>query len=917
MTPYRARTALLCIALTCSLLVITYSLNSWHHDRLNTERMRLAVTDISEQIGGIRALMASLVGLHQSAPAPQHSSLLLYSNQILEHADYITSIGRYEHVSQAERRSFEAHMSESGLLDYRIKGIDEHGNVSSLPAVEWSYPISVLEPLLPTNARLIGTNLGSLDGLEQMLDNIARTNGTLVTSFPESWPFGGHLVQFRPVYRGQQTPGTDATRWQQSAGGFWMSIDVTRLLSGLAARLSDFDIKVRVEHGDTVTALYSQEPRYNENLYLRFLYPSQQLTEVWTSDSGRLSIRFEKEVGFTGTALLVAASCMVAFLLLLLQFLSHQSTKRQSEQEQNRSREALYDAREMAERTLNAMQDAILTLDTDLRISHINPAAVILFKARPDDTLGRHFSEVIEFRLLEEPDTLLDLPTALQHLSHGSKGEFDVIPIANLHSDLILKLTLTSLHNQENTITGHVLVMRNVSHERRLTRKLAYQANHDSLTGCYNRHHFEQALAGLLDEMAFSDNQHALFYLDLDQFKTINDTCGHRAGDRLLKELTTRLSSIVREQDTLSRLGGDEFALLLTNVTAEHTQAISERLYKLFQGFIFHHEDKAFAVRASIGVVHLDQNCNNLNDVMTAADIACYAAKDAGRNNLLVYSADNHALAQRSEELSWLPRLQNALQNDEFLLYMQPIARLSKNEGETAGVPPESIEHFEFLLRLRDSEGMEFTPWQFIRAAERYDLMRQIDRWVIRTALRTIAELDGGPAGHCSYSINLSGQSVADPTLADYIREQFDQYKPNPEKVWFELTETAAIANFSVAVDLFHSIRDNGSLIALDDFGSGLSSFAYLKNMPIDIIKIDGQFVQDIASNRFDRHMVLAIHQLSTTMAVKTVAEYVENQEILDELTDIGIDYAQGYHIGKPASVEDTLVQCFSSRRVA
>ena len=916
-TPGRANTTLLCVLITCSLLFITYSLNKLHHDELNTERMRTAATDISEQIGGIRALMASLVGLHQSAMGSQGTSLLLFTEQILEHTDYITSIGRYDHVSQAERKSFEANMSESGILDYRIMGIDKNGRKTSLPSAKWTYPISVLEPLLPTNARLLGTDLGSLDGLEQILDTIARKNDILLTSFPKSWPFGGHLVLFRPVYLGQQAPVTDATRWQQSAGGFWISIDVAKLLSSLTARLSDFGIKVKVEHGDVVTALYSQEPRYKEALYLRFLYPRQQLSEEWITNSGKLSIQFEKEAGFTATVLLIAATAIVTFILVLLQFMSYQSAKRKSDKQQILSREALYEAREMAERTLNAVQDAIITLDTDLCISHINPAAVLLFNAKPNDTLGRPFAEVIEFQLIEEADTLLDLRSALQNLSHNSNGEFDVIPIANSHSDLVLKLTLTTLHSQEGVITGHVLVMRNISHERRLTRKLAYQANHDALTGCYNRHHFEQALAGLIDEMAFIDNCHALFYMDLDQFKIINDTCGHRAGDRLLKELTKHLSSIIREQDILSRLGGDEFGLLLTDVTPEQTRAISDRLFKLFQGFIFHHEDKAFAVRASIGVVHMDSSCKDLKDVMAAADIACYAAKDAGRNSMYVYSADDHALAERSEELSWLPRLQNALQNDEFVLYMQPIASLSREGSEATDEQMQTIEHFEFLLRLRNPDGTEFTPWQFIRAAERYDLMRQIDRWVIRTALRTIAELDGGPGSHCSYSINLSGQSVADPTLAEYIREQFEHYKPNPAKVWFELTETAAISNFSVAVDLFNSLREYGSLVALDDFGSGLSSFAYLKNMPIDIIKIDGQFVQEIVTNKFDRHMVLAIHQLSRTMGVRTVAEYVESREILEELIAIGIDYAQGFHIGKPATVEETMARCFNSQRAA
>ena len=916
-TPGRAHTALLCALVTCFVLFISYSLNQLHHKELNTERMRTAATEIREQIGGIRALIASLVGLHQSAPGSRDTSMQLFSEQILEHADYITSIGRYDHVSQADRKSFEANMSESGVLDFSITMLDENGQKTGLPAAEWYYPISVLEPRLPTNVRLLGTDLRSLDGLEQALDNIARKNEIMLTSFPESWPYGGHLVLFRPAYLGQQTPTTDATRWQQSAGGFWISIDVSSLLSGFTARLSDFDIKVMVERGGTITTLYSQEPHYKEARFLRYLYPAQQLTEKWTTNSGSLTIEFQQETGFSATALLITAACLVALILILLQFIAHKHSRHRSREERARSREALYEVREMAERSLNAVQDAIITLDARLCISHINPAAIILFNAKPNDTLGHPLLDIIEFQLVDEPGSPFDLPGALSNLTHSSKSEFDVIPIGHARSDLILKLTLTSLQNQEGETTGHVLLMRNISHERRLTEKLAYQANHDALTGCYNRHHFEQVLAGLIDEMAFSDSHHTLLYMDLDQFKIINDTCGHRAGDRLLKELTNHLTSIIREQDLLSRLGGDEFGILLTNVTAEQTRITTDRLFKLFQAFIFRHDNQAFAVRASIGVVHMDSTSGSLKDVMTAADIACYAAKDAGRNSIYVYSAHDGELAERTEELSWLPRLQNALQNDEFVLYMQPVARVDKTSDDTNDQESTSIEHFEFLLRLRDADGTEFTPWQFIRAAERYDLMRQIDRWVVRTALRTISEFNGGPSQHFSYSINLSGQSAADPTLSDYIREQFDYYKPNPQNIWFELTETAAVSHFSIARDLFKSIRELGCLIALDDFGSGLSSFGYLKNMPIDIIKIDRQFIHDITTDKFNRHMVLAIHQLSETMGVRTVAEYVENQETFDELADIGIDYLQGFHIGKAASIEETTAAYFTNRRAA
>lgn len=913
--PQWTHSVLLCALIIPVLLLTSYAMNRLRQESWNEDRMRIAATDIREQVGGIRALMASLVGLHQSSTVPRGAALNLLSEQVREHAEYVSSIGRYDKVSRDDRSSFEADSTNTGILSLRIKGVDENGRKIELSDAPWYYPISMLEPLLPSNARLLGSDLRSLKGFEQALNTITKKNDTLLTSFPSSWPYGGQLLLFKPVYLGQLQPQTDAARLQQAAGGFWMSIDVRKLLSAITARMGDFDIKVVVQRDDIQSPLYEQTARHEQPLYLRFLFPRQRFSEQWTTGSSSLTIRFERENGYTAMALVVSVLIAVALLVILWQLISFRTARRNSEQQQQLSREALYDVREMAERTLNAVQDAIITLDADLRISHINPAAVILFNAKPNDTLGRAFDDLIQLRLADDQDTLLDLQTALDNLANSSQGEFDVIPVAGTRADFTLKLTLTSSHNNEGAVIGHVLVMRNISHERRLSEKLAYQANHDALTGCYNRYYFEQKLAGLIDEMSFSDSRHTLCYMDLDQFKIINDTCGHRAGDRLLVELTEHLGSIIREQDILSRLGGDEFGLILTDVDPDLAQTISNRLFKLFQGFIFRHEEKSFAVRASIGVVNMDSSSSNLKDVMAAADIACYAAKDAGRNSMYVYSPDDDAVKERTSELSWLPRLQNALQNDEFVLHMQPLAFIGP---APSGSPPDrstSSQHFEFLLRLRNADGTEFTPWQFIRAAERYDLMRQIDRWVIRTALRTASELSGGPAGNCSYSINLSGHSTADPTLASYIVEQFDHYKVDPGRIWFEVTETAAISHFSIAIDLFNSIRELGCLIALDDFGSGLSSFGYLKSLPIDIIKIDRQYIQDIVTNKFDRHMVMAIQQLSQTMGVRIVAEFVENQEILDELTHIGIDYAQGFHIGKPATIEETMTRYLETRR--
>ncbi|ASJ75469.1 EAL domain-containing protein [Granulosicoccus antarcticus] len=906
----------LCGALLIPALLLTaHSINGLQQKEIAAERMRTAAYEISEKVGGIRTLMASLVGLYQASGQLDDQALMLFSKQIMEHADHVTSIARYEHIINSERRQFEKNLSETGIFNFEIGHMDSLGKRTIRRSAYQYHPITMLEPLRPDNARLIGADLASLEGLGKTLDFIARRNESLLTTFPDAWPYGRQMVFFRPVYLGQQIPATESERRRQAAGGFWITVDVEKFLGKIADRLSDFDISVQITQGDSTRLLFEQKAEVASPLYLRSLYPRQQFVEKWESDTSTLIISYQTQIGYSGYILCLSLASIMALMLVISQLYAQRRQRLIREQERQNDHDALFEIREMAEKTLNAVQDAIITLDADLCVSHINPAAVIQFNAKPSATIGKPLDQVVRFQMADERESLFDLEAALQNLSHNSRGEFDIVPIGHSHADFILNLTLSSSRNPNGDASGHVMVMRNVSQEYRLTAKLAYQANHDALTGCSNRYHFEQTLAGLIDELPFNDCQHALCYIDLDQFKVVNDSCGHRAGDRLLAELSEQLRPLVRNEDILSRLGGDEFGLLMIDVSPELANQIANRLFEFFQTHTFRHENKVFAVRACISVVQIDSDCDNMKDVLAAADIACFTAKDSGRNRLNVYSTTDVAINERSAELSWLPRLQNALQNDDFMLYLQPVASIALLADDPTVAS--SIQHFEFLLRMKGPGGEVLAPWQFIRAAERYDLMRQVDRWVIRNSLRTVAELKGGPGGTCSYSINLSGQSAADPTLKTFIQEQYDNYQITPSQIWFELTETAAISHISVANELFQSIRAMGSLIALDDFGSGLSSLGYLKNMPIDIIKIDGQFVREIAKNKIDRQMVLSIQQLGNVMGIKTVAEYVEDQDILDELIKIGIDYAQGYRIGEPAPVATSLRDIFGDQRAA
>ncbi len=885
-----------------ALLYTTYTLNYHNQNNRIKESTSQITHDISKKIEVLNTIMSSLIGLHYASTDLTDNELSLYAKELRSQTDFIESVGRYEYVTESDRIVFEERMSEKGLFNFKITDINQHGLPKPRKTLDSYYPISNLEPLEPENARLLGADLSVVANLRNKLAGITASNTSLLATLPAQWPAGGDMVIFAPVYRGNLAPSMPAARINQSAGGFWISIDMDALVASVNPNIKRFDVVARIKNADISTMVFGQlgiepEPAYFTSIYLR-----KAENIVWNIGNSSLTFNLQHDLGFTKPTLIYFLTALLTILAVTSLFTVYILSRRSAIQDQQNSQAALFEERERAEKTLNTVQDAIIALDSEMRVVHINPAAAIQFNSTIADTLGRSMDNFVQFRLVGNEFSIFNIKQALENVYANSKHEFDVTP-AKEHSDFVLRLTITSSVNAENNVTGHVLVLRDISQERRLSKKLAYQANHDALTGCTNRHFFENVLADLVNNLPGSDTQHALCYMDLDQFKVINDTCGHAAGDQLLIDLTTNLNLITSENDVLSRLGGDEFGLILKDVNEEEAAVRTQRIYDFFQNYVFQYDNKAFAVRASIGVVHIDESCDNLKGVLASADIACYAAKDSGRNSVFVYSTTDDAITERSEELSWLPRLRKALEDDEFRLLVQAVA--SVEEICNGGNNP--IEHYEFLIRLKNPDGSLSTPWQFIQAAERYDLMSEIDRWVIRNAFCIVAKLKGGVCKDCSFSINLSGQSAADPSLKDYIQEQLEHHKVDPSKIWFEITETAAISNFSIAVDLINSIRSLGSLIALDDFGSGLSSFGYLKNLPVDILKIDGQFVKEIAKNPIDREMVRAIHQVGQSMGIQTVAEFVEDEDILQVLSEIGVQYAQGYHIGKPMSIEEAI----------
>ncbi|MCP5155861.1 MAG: EAL domain-containing protein [Ectothiorhodospiraceae bacterium] len=520
---------------------------------------------------------------------------------------------------------------------------------------------------------------------------------------------------------------------------------------------------------------------------------------------------------------------------------------------------------------------ALLGLDGGSRPSPVPPLA-------PGDTLER----VVR---LGADDAEID-PEALESLVTGQlalarRGE-PYRQVIELHGGTVVEMRGNPVPDG-----GMVATYTDITETHRLSEQLSQQARSDALTGLPNRREFE---ARLEDALALSQSEgvvHAMCYLDLDQFKVINDTCGHLAGDELLRNLASVLREVVRKNDTLARLGGDEFGVLLENCSLGQAQVVAAALRRCVEEFRFHWEGKVFRVGASIGLVPVTATSSSVSEVLSAADGACYTAKDGGRNRVHLFREDDAAIADRQREMRWVVKLQHALDEHRLRLDCQPIVGV----GPTAS---DEGEHYELLLRMEDESGRQVSPGLFLPAAERYNLIGRLDRWVIETALARLADSPSMLARLHLCSINLSGHSLADDDILDFIRLQFDHTGIPPQRICFEITETAAITNLARATHFMVTLRALGCCFALDDFGSGLSSFAYLKTLPVDYLKIDGMFVREVVDDPIDRAMVKSINEMGHVMGKRTIAEFVENDAILAVLRELGVDYAQGYGVGRP-----------------
>lgn len=875
------------ISLTFSLTMMFFVINAEINKTKNIldQQAQNFYQHVNDNFKNSKVVLDSVAALFQTMGEVDNDQLSQYSREMLEDYPYLYSVEYFTRVEDSERARFESTMRESGYVTFSIKqyaGIPRQPLINS-PQQAIYFPLVFMEPLDVTTAQLIG-----LDGLSDKrfaaAFKRAIATGEPAMSSPLALMEGGQgLMLFKAVYTKSVLPLDLKIRTENTFKVIAVLIRMDDLLaeherdnfSFAQLQLLSGQENINIRKDDLWPWSNGLLPPYHRHFALSF-------------DDKNFNLELAKTLRWKDIDLshIVMALLLSAVLTILVFWLTH--LRLVFLKEKRKADEALYQEKEKAEITLYSIGDAVITTDVDGGVEFLNLVAVELIGLPLSDVKGQKLNSLMSVKGEEDSEASEGLFWTV-HKPDGLVLHKDPLNLLNHHgSEYVVEISVAPIHDLADNNTGFVLVLRDVGHVRKLSYQLEYQATHDPLTDLANRSEFERRLDEALTQTKAYDKQHALCYMDLDQFKIVNDSCGHLAGDHLLKQLATVMKSCMRDTDLLARLGGDEFGVLLFDCPVEMAETIVLKIKDTVSDFRFVWDEHAFDIGISIGLVPIGSQSVSAIELLKNADTACYVAKDRGRNRIHLYQEDDSELAHRFGEMQWVQRIRNALQQDRFFLAVQDVVSLSNTDNE---------KHREVLLRLRGEDGETIPPMAFIPAAERYELMPQIDKWVFS---KTIEMIDAIEACECLYNINISGQSLKDEDFSNFARSLLAKSNIDPHRICFEITETAAISNLTTATQFIHTMKELGIRFALDDFGRGMSSFGYLKTLPVDYLKIDGSFVRDMANDAIDHAMVESITRIGHVMGLKVIAEFVEDDITVELLRELGVDYGQGYGIHKP-----------------
>ncbi len=795
-------------------------------------------------------------------------------------------------VTQGELKSFIQTRKDEGYANYRITEFSGNDHKNLLPAKNRDiyYPIVFMDPLVVKTTAMLGFDTYSQPAMRHAIDSAIK-HGTNVATTPFELYEGslGYAI-VRPIFTTDGIPKTPKLKQELATRLVAVIVRVDNLIKNIdlnprySMELDYLDTK-----SNTYKPMYSNHVDTDDNSTILPEYQKRHTFE-YAGQTLRLSLKRQlRWDDFSYEWLIFSIIVTSAISLLIFSFIHF---RLKSIRERQLAQAELFREKELAEVTLHSIGEAVITTDLEHNIKYMNPVAELLTGWSIDEAINLPLESV--FKLVSE-DTRREIDSIIYECLQKNEAisiDTPTLLISKNGKEYAIENSAAPICDHSNNIVGSVLIFKNITHIRNMARKMEYQAKHDSLTGLINRHEFEHQLKEAIHSARDDGHQHALCYLDLDQFKIVNDTCGHIAGDQLLRVLAKLMPTCIRTSDCLARLGGDEFGVLMFDCPLDQAKKVADALRATIKEFHFTWDKKAFDIGVSIGLVPITKDSGSLQDILRSADSSCYIAKDKGRNRVHVYLPDDYELVKRRGEMQWLTRIQNAIDENHFVLALQSIQSLR---------PAEGLPHKEILIRMLTEDGSIVSPNSFIPAAERYDLMATLDRWVIKTSFRMINDEDTNKRPRFVYNINLSGQTLSDPEILDFIQTEIKNFNITASNICFEITETAAIANLSHAIEFITAMKKTGCLFALDDFGSGLSSFNYLKKLPVDYLKIDGEFIKDILTDPVDRAIVSAINNIGHEMGLQTVAEYAENSDIIETLREIGVDHVQGYGIDRPA----------------